>query len=166
MEMLSSNSSDLHAVPFLVEYNVSYVYIGSVATTYALQLPYYRHFNATQFLSTPYFTLTQKIGDAWLFQFNTSAALGVYEAAGPLSAYIDQWHPSTFINILANKGGFTDPPAGIFYGYGVQEIRAFADKGYKVDHWLLNGTYLVDPENPVNVDYLNWTIQPIFKEDT
>ena len=56
MALLTSNSSDLRAIPLMVEYNVSYVYIGSTATTYAFQLPYYRHFNATQFLSTPYFT--------------------------------------------------------------------------------------------------------------
>lgn len=166
MRILSSNSSDLHAIPLLTEYNVSYVFIGSFATNYALQLPYYRHFNATQFLSTPYFTLTQQIGDAWLFQFNTSAALDAYEIAGPLPAFIDQWHFSTFISILAHEGGFTDPSAGIYYGSGVQEIRAFADEGYKLDHWLLNGTYLVGPENPVNVDYLNWNIQPIFIKNT
>jgi hypothetical protein len=73
MDLLTSNSSDLRAIPILIEYNVSYVYIGSTATTYALQLPYYRHFNATQFLSTPYFTLTKEFGDAWLFQFNATA---------------------------------------------------------------------------------------------
>ena len=76
--ILTSNSLDLRAVPFLVKYNVSYVYIGSIATNYALQIPYYRHFNATQFLSTPYFTLTKEVGDAWLFQFNASAALTAY----------------------------------------------------------------------------------------
>lgn len=162
--ILSSNSSDLHAVPFLVEYNVSYVYIGSSATTYALQIPYYRHFNATQFLASPYFTLTLEIGDAWLFQFNTTSAQDAYEAASPLPAFVDQWHPSTFINILAHEGGFTAPSAGIYYGSGVQKIQAFAYEGYKLDHWLLNGTYIVDPENPLNVDYLNWNIQPIFTE--
>jgi hypothetical protein len=79
MTLLTSNASDLRAVPLMVEYNVSYVYIGSTATTYALQYSYYRHFNATQFLSTPYFTLTKEIGDAWLFQFNASAAMNAYE---------------------------------------------------------------------------------------
>ena len=79
MTLLTSNSSDLRAVPLMTEYNISYVYIGSTATTYALENPYYRHFNATQFLSTPYFTLTKEIGDAWLFQFNASAALAAYE---------------------------------------------------------------------------------------
>jgi len=82
MTILTSNSSDLRAVPLMVKYNVSYVYIGSTATTYALQYPYYRHFNATQFLSTPYFTLTKEVGDAWLFQFNASAALSAYNSYG------------------------------------------------------------------------------------
>jgi hypothetical protein len=71
--------SNRKSLPLMVEYNVSYVYIGSTATTYALEYSYYRQFNATQFLSTPYFILTKEIGDAWLFQFNASAALATYK---------------------------------------------------------------------------------------
>ena len=166
MSILTSNSSDLRAVPFLLEYNVSYVYIGSAATTYALQIPYYRHFNATQFQETPYFTLSRQVGDAWLFQFNASAALAMYNSAGPLPAYVDQWHPSTFINILASEGGYTNPPAGIYYGSGRLAIYALADEGNTLDHWMLNGSYLVGPESPVNVDYANWNIQPVFTKNT
>jgi hypothetical protein len=66
--VLTSNASDVRAPPLLVEYNVSYVYIGSIATSYALQLPYYRHFNASQFLESPYFGLISRFGDAWLFE--------------------------------------------------------------------------------------------------
>jgi hypothetical protein len=61
-----------------VEYNVSYVYIGSIGATYALNNPNYRQFNATQFLSTPYFTLTKQFGAAYLFEFNSSEALREY----------------------------------------------------------------------------------------
>jgi hypothetical protein len=75
MGILTSNASDLRAIPLLIEHNVSYIYIGSTATTYANQNPSYRHFNSTQFLTTPYFALAQEYGDAWLFQFNVSAAL-------------------------------------------------------------------------------------------
>jgi hypothetical protein len=82
MRTLTSNSSDLRAIPLMLEYNVSYVYIGSVATTYALQIPYYRSFNSTQFLETPYFTLAKEVGDAWLFKFNASAALSAYTSLG------------------------------------------------------------------------------------
>ncbi|MCW3995862.1 MAG: hypothetical protein NWE98_06905 [Candidatus Bathyarchaeota archaeon] len=78
MSFLTADASDLRAVPFLIEYNVSYVYIGSIATTYALNLPYYRHFNASQFLVTPYFTVIKQVGDAWLFQFNETTALNTY----------------------------------------------------------------------------------------
>jgi hypothetical protein len=74
MSMLTSNPSDLKAVPLLVAYNVSYVYIGSTATAYALQMPHYRHFNASEFLSVPYFVVAKAVGDAWLFQFNSSLA--------------------------------------------------------------------------------------------
>lgn len=79
MGWLTSNSSDLRAVPLMIEYNVSYVYIGSIAARSNLQLSYYRQFNSSQFLSTPYFTLTKEIGDAWLFQFNASAAMTAYK---------------------------------------------------------------------------------------
>lgn len=81
MTLLTSNSSDLMAVPIMIQYNVSYVYIGSTATTYAVALSYYRQFNVTQFLSTPYFTLTKEIGNAWLFQFNRTAALSAFNDA-------------------------------------------------------------------------------------
>jgi NADH:ubiquinone oxidoreductase subunit 5 (subunit L)/multisubunit Na+/H+ antiporter MnhA subunit len=79
LDLLTSNSSDLNAVPLLIEDNVSYVYMGSIATTFDLQNPAYRHLNATQFLETPYFTMTKEFGDAWLFQFNASAALIAYD---------------------------------------------------------------------------------------
>jgi hypothetical protein len=80
--LLSSNSSDLKAVPLMIEFNVSYVYIGSIATTYGLGTYYYRHFNATQFLATPYFTLTKEVDNAWLFQFNASSALSAFNNYG------------------------------------------------------------------------------------
>ena len=89
---------------------------------------YYRHFNATQFLATPYFTLTKEFGDAWLFQFNASAALAAYNAAGPLPEFVDQWHPSTYINILASEGGYTDPTAGIYYGTGRLAVYCFRER--------------------------------------
>jgi hypothetical protein len=79
MTLLTANSSDLSAVPLMIKSNVSYVYIGSIPTTYALQYSFYRHFNATQLLSTPYFTVTKQIGNAWLFQFNSSAAMDAYK---------------------------------------------------------------------------------------
>lgn len=75
MVLLTSNSSDLKAVPLLMEYNVSYIYVGSTATVYALQNPYYRHFNSTQLFAAPYFMLAKEVGGAWLFQFNQTAAL-------------------------------------------------------------------------------------------
>jgi hypothetical protein len=83
MTLLTTNSSDLRAVPIMIQYNVSYVYIGSIATTYALNLSYYKQFNVTQFHSTPYFSLTKEFGDAWLFQFNASLALDLYKNGSP-----------------------------------------------------------------------------------
>ena len=79
MTLLTSNASDLRAVPLMIQYNVSFICIGSTATTFLLQIAYYRHFNATQFLSTPYFTLAKEIGDACLFLFNAQAAVTAYK---------------------------------------------------------------------------------------
>ena len=69
MAILTTNASDPRAIPFLIQANISYVYIGSIATSYAIQIPYYRHFNYTQFLSSPNFTLVKSIGNAYLFEF-------------------------------------------------------------------------------------------------
>jgi hypothetical protein len=166
MAMLTSNSSDPRAVPFMLQYNVSYVYIGSTATIYGAESSYYRAFNSTQFLSTPYFTLTKEVGGAWLFQFNDSAALTAYNSAGPFPEFVDQWHYPTYINILESDGGYTNPPEGIYYGSGVLAVYAIAHEGYRLDKWMLNGSFLCGPENPVNVDYLNWSLQPIFTKNT
>jgi hypothetical protein len=162
MAMLTSNSSDLRAVPFLVQNNVSYVYIGSIATTYAESNPVYRYFNSTQFLSTPYFSLANEDGNAFLFQFNSSKAVADFGAAGPLPMFVDTWHPSTYINILASVGGYTEPPAGLYYSSGVLSVSAFVYDGYQLDHWILNGSYLVGPQTSVNVDYQSWNLQAIF----
>jgi hypothetical protein len=74
MLIMTSNSSDPKAVPLLAEYNITSVYIGSTGTSYALQNPYYRQFNASQLLLISYFVPLKQIGDAWLFQFNATAA--------------------------------------------------------------------------------------------
>jgi hypothetical protein len=78
MMLLTSNASDLSAVPLLIDYNVSYVYIGSIGTTYSLETFYYRQFNSSQLITVPYFTLAKQVGDAWLFEFNESLALDSY----------------------------------------------------------------------------------------
>jgi hypothetical protein len=70
MVLLPSNSSELTALLLLVKYSISYVYIGSIPTTYALENSCYRHSNSPQFLLTPYFNLTKEIRNAWLFQSN------------------------------------------------------------------------------------------------
>lgn len=78
MTLLTANSSDVRTIPYMIKYNISYVYIGSTATNYALEYSFRRSFNATQFLTTPYFSLTKQVGNAWLFEFNSSAALKMY----------------------------------------------------------------------------------------
>jgi hypothetical protein len=72
MTLLTNNASDVNAIPLMIQYNVTYVYIGSTPTTYLLSNPEYRAFNATQFQATPYFILTKQIGNAYLFQFNAT----------------------------------------------------------------------------------------------
>ena len=59
-------------------------------------------------------------------------------------------------------GGYTDPASKIYYGVGVLLVYAYANEGYKLDHWLVNGSYLCGPQNAVNVDYWNYNLQPVF----
>jgi hypothetical protein len=72
MSILTANASDPKAIPLLEKYDVSYVYVGSTGV-YPLEGGNRRQFNATQLLSTPYFALTKQVGNAWLFEFNSSA---------------------------------------------------------------------------------------------
>jgi hypothetical protein len=162
MMILTANASDLHAVPLLTQYNISYIYIGSNATMYSIQDPPYRHFNATQFLSTPYFSVVKQVGDAWLFSFNSSAATAAYNDASPLPAFIDSWRYPTFIDILPSEGGHTNPPSGIYYGWGVQTVYAYPDEGYVLDHWMIGDVCLCGPENPVRVNYWYWNLTAVF----
>jgi hypothetical protein len=78
MTFLTANSSDLRAIPYLIDNKISFVYIGSKPSTFALDSVIRRSFNASQFLSTPYFNLAKEIGNAWLFQFDASSALKAY----------------------------------------------------------------------------------------
>ena len=71
---LASNASDVDVVSLLVDYNISYVYVGSRTTNYDFEDNYYKTFNVTQFLSVSYFFPVKQFGSAWLFQFNVSAA--------------------------------------------------------------------------------------------
>ncbi len=75
MKLLTANSSDLRAVPYLIDNKISHVYIGSIPSTFALDSVVRRTFNATQFLATPYFNLVKEVGNAWLFEFNASSAM-------------------------------------------------------------------------------------------
>ena len=75
MTLLTANSSDLSAIPYLIGNKISYVYIGSKPSTFALDSVIRRPFNASQFLATPYFNLVKEVGNAWLFEFNASSAL-------------------------------------------------------------------------------------------
>ena len=78
MTLLTANSSDLRAIPYLIENKISFVYIGSKPSSFALESEIRRPFNVSQFLATPYFNLTKEIGNAWLFEFNASYALKLY----------------------------------------------------------------------------------------
>jgi hypothetical protein len=79
MSMLTSNPNNLTAIPLLIKYNITYFYVGSKPTTFANQYSYYRHFNATQFLSSSTFSVEKQFGDAWLFWFNATEAVSEYE---------------------------------------------------------------------------------------
>lgn len=78
MTFLTANSSDLRAIPYLIGNNISFVYVGSKPSTFALDSAIRRPFNVSQFLETPYFNLTKEVGNAWLFEFNASSAINAY----------------------------------------------------------------------------------------
>jgi hypothetical protein len=75
MTFLTANSSDLRVIPYLIDNKISYVYVGSKPSSFALDSVIRRPFNASQFLTTPYFNLVKEVGNAWLFEFNASSAL-------------------------------------------------------------------------------------------
>jgi len=100
---LSSQPFNPYLVPLLLDYNISYVYIGSKATTYSLEDPFRAHFNATKFLYTPYFNMTKRVGDAWLFQLDRQLATEMYNQFLTLDKayYWDDRYPSkNVINLL------------------------------------------------------------------
>jgi hypothetical protein len=80
MTYMTSNPFDLRGVGLLLDYNISYLYVGSIATNYSMNYPFRETFNVTLLLSTPYFTLTKEIGAASLLQFNASVALVAYKS--------------------------------------------------------------------------------------
>ncbi len=74
------------------------------------------------------------------------------------------WVP--YILIESVWGGTTNPPPGYYEGSGVQAIYAYADPGYHLDHWNLNGGYLTGAESPIYIEYNNWwTVTPVFAPD-
>jgi hypothetical protein len=75
MNILTSNASISTAAPLLVQFNVSHVFIGSTATTFDLDLSYYRQLNVTQFLASPFFVVEKEYGDARLLRFNISETI-------------------------------------------------------------------------------------------
>ena len=78
MTFLTANSSDLRAIPYLIDNKISFVYVGSKPSSFALDSVIRRPFNASQFLATPYFNLIKEVGNAWLFEFDVATALKVY----------------------------------------------------------------------------------------
>jgi len=80
MTFLTANSSDLRAIPYLIDNKISFVYVGSKPSSFALDSAIRRSFNASQFLATPYFNLIKEVGNAWLFEFDTSSALKAYSS--------------------------------------------------------------------------------------
>ncbi len=78
MTLLTANSSDLRAIPYLIDNKISFVYVGSKPSSFALDSAIRRPFNASQFLATPYFNLIKEVGNAWLFEFDASSALKAY----------------------------------------------------------------------------------------
>jgi hypothetical protein len=100
MSYMTSNPFDFRAIGLLLDYNISYVYIGSIATTYSLNYSFREHFNASKLLSLPYFSVEKQVGDAWLLKFNASFASTAYKSYEALDKayYWDDRYPVSHVN--------------------------------------------------------------------
>jgi hypothetical protein len=106
---LSSNAFNLNLVPSLLDYNISYVYVGSIATSYS-NAPYRSHFNPEKLRNTPYFELVENSGDAWLFKFDPLLAKLDLDSLQKLDKcyYMDLNYPAMHVINLQNVSEYLD----------------------------------------------------------
>ena len=113
MRLMTSRSIDSRAIELLLDYNISYVYVGSIATTYAFDYSFRDHFNATELLSNPCFSVVHRVGDAWLLSFDSSV------------------DPSAFKSYYASdRAYFWDdryPVSHVLYGESISEYLGDSD---------------------------------------
>ena len=113
MRLMTSSSFDSRAIDLLLSFNISYIYVGSIPTTYSLDYSFRDHFNATKLLTLPCFSLVHRVGDAWLLRFNSSV------------------DPSAFKNYYASDMAyFWDdryPVSHVLYGESISEYLGDSD---------------------------------------
>jgi hypothetical protein len=99
MFFMTTNPYDVQAVKLMLSYNISYVYVGSVATNFSSDYSFRKQFNASDLLATPYFSVAHQLGNAWLLQFNTSLAVAVSERYDALDKayYWDNRYPVSHV---------------------------------------------------------------------
>jgi hypothetical protein len=70
---LSSNPLDQSVIQPMLEYNISYLYIGSIATKYSTDLNR-GYFSEAQFKEVPYLNIVKQIANCYLFKFDQTKA--------------------------------------------------------------------------------------------
>jgi len=86
----------------LLDYNISYIFIGSKPVTYALEEPSRVHLDYHKLAVSPYFVSVFNFSDAWLFKFDREYALQTLDLIENLQKvyFFDGRYPSSWVDNL------------------------------------------------------------------
>jgi hypothetical protein len=103
VSQLSENPFNPEAILSMLDYNISYVYIGSISTRFSLDANS-ACFNATLLRETPYFSLVKQIGNSSLFKFDQNKAIdfSLSEARLEKRYFIEENHAINHVVNLLN----------------------------------------------------------------
>jgi hypothetical protein len=106
---LSVNPFNPEAIQSMLDYNISYVYIGSISTIFSLDASS-ACFNATLLRETPYFSLVKQIGNSSLFKFDQNKAItfSLTEARLEKRYFIEENHAINHVANLLNLTNYLD----------------------------------------------------------
>ena len=74
IEALNSDPSDATIVPIMLDYNISYIYVGSRPVNNSSDWPFRIRLDAEALLNSPYFRLVNRIGDSYVLEFDRGLA--------------------------------------------------------------------------------------------
>ena len=106
---LSSNPLDQSVIQPMIDYNISYVYIGSTSTNYSRDL-YRGTFIETQLKEVPYFNLVKQIGNCSLFKFDQIKAQIFLSTQDELDKryFVDPTYNTSHVINIANLTAYLD----------------------------------------------------------